>query len=183
MIELSAHPKPNPDIAKPMVREDLEVATAIMTYAIRKNLAGFHFSGIRIPAIIQAWVPGNDLPDVESFATEVAIFQEHLHERIVALAHNQRMVREIWSLNAKTRRFRECELRKPEAARDVLDKMAALVNALFNRNEELCSTILFQCTERHFGLLVEIASAETPTKGPRTRSHVVPRHGAHIKRR
>ncbi|MCR6727716.1 FCD domain-containing protein [Agrobacterium fabrum] len=152
-------------------------------YCSTKNLGGFHFSGIRIPAIIQAWVPGNDLPDVESFATEVAIFQEHLHERIVALAHDQGMVREMRSLNAKTRRFRECELRKPEAARDVLDKMAALVNALFNRNEELCSTILFQCTERRFELLVEIASAETPTKGPPTRSHVVPRHGAHIKRR
>jgi hypothetical protein len=164
MIELCAHTKLNPDSARRKVREDLEFATAIMIYAIGKNLGGFHFSGLRIPRIIQTWEPGRELPDVESFATEVAIFQEHLHERIAALAHNQKMVRKIWSLNEKTRHFRECELRKPEAARDILDKTATLVNALFNRNEELCSNVLLQCAERRYRLVDEIVSPDTPDR-------------------
>lgn len=154
MIELAAHPKLDPEIAGRELREDIEIATAIMIYAIRKNLGGFHFSGLRIPRIIQIWEPGRELPEVESFATEVATFQEHMHERIVSLAHNGAMVRKMWSLNEKTRHFRECELRKPEAARDVLDKTAALLNALFSRDPELCSTILLQCAERRYSLLV-----------------------------
>ncbi|MFB9950931.1 FCD domain-containing protein [Rhizobium puerariae] len=132
-----------------------------MTYAIRKNLGGFHFAGLRIPRIIQAWEPGTQMPDVESFAKEVVTFQEHLHERIAALAHNQKMVRTIWSLNEKTRHFRECELREPEAAREILDRTAALVNALFNREEELCSTILLQCAERRYRLLFDTVPPHT----------------------
>ncbi|MCV9947465.1 FCD domain-containing protein [Rhizobium sp. BT-175] len=155
MIELSSHAKLNGEVSRREVREDLETATAIMTYAIRKNLGGFQFSGLRIPSIIQTWEPSRQLPDVESFATEVATFQEHLHERIVALAYNRKMIRTMWNLNEKTRHFREYELRKPEAARDILDRTAALVNALFNRDEELCSTILLQCAERRYRLLVD----------------------------
>lgn len=185
MIELSAHPKLNTDVAKRKVHEDLEVATAIMLYAIRKNLGGFNFTGIRVPGIIQAWKPGNDLPDVESFATEVAIFQEHLQERIVALANNQAMVREVRSLNEKTRYFRERELRKPEAARDFLNKVALLLNALFNRDEELCSTILLQWMERCHYLPVELGPAEASASGNerRTSSHIVSRHRSRIERR
>lgn len=162
MIELSAHLQISPDRACRKVREDLEIATAIMTYAIRKNLSGFRFSGIRIPSIIQTWRPGKALPDVESFATEVAIFQEHLYERIVSLAHNQEMVHEMWKLNESTRHFRECELREREIAEDILNKTVQLVNALFSRNEQLCSTILLQCAERRNSLLVKLVCAGRP---------------------
>jgi len=164
---LSAYLKASPDRARRKVRDDLEIATAIMTYAIRKNLGGFHFSGIRIPWIIQSWQADEKLPDVETFATEVATFQEHLHERIASLAHNQAMVRQMWKLNEKTRQFRELELRRPETAIDILNKTADLVNALFNRNAELCSTILLQCAERRYSLLVELVSPDKSVKLPR----------------
>lgn len=165
MIELSFHSNSNGEVSTREVREDLEIATAIMTYAITRNLGGFRFSGLRVPWIIQDWEPGRQLPDVESFATEVATFQEHLHERIVALADNRKMVRTMWSLNESTRHFREYELRRPEAARDILDRTAALVNALFNRDEQLCCTILLQCAERRYKLLVvspDTSNGENP---------------------
>jgi DNA-binding FadR family transcriptional regulator len=171
MIELSAHLKASPDRARRKVRDDLEIVTAIMTYAIRKNLAGFHFSGMRIPRIIQSWQPNENLPDVETFATEVATFQEHLHERIASLAHNQTMVREMWKLNERTRQFRESELRRPEAAKDILNKTAELVNALFSRNTELCSTILLHCAERRHSLVVELVAPDKLVELPR---HNVP---------
>ncbi len=160
MIELSAHLEASPDRTRRKMRDDFEIATAIMTYAIGKNLGGFHFSGIRIPKVIQSWRPNENLPDVETFATEVATFQEHLHERIASLAHNQAMVREMWKLNERTRQFRESELRRPEAARDILNKTAELVNALFNRNTELCSTILLHCAERRYSLLTSWQGAQ-----------------------
>ncbi|MES4992383.1 FCD domain-containing protein [Phyllobacterium sp. 22229] len=152
---MSAHLKRDPETEGRKIRDDLEFATAIMIYAIRKNLGGFSFSGLRIPRIVETWQAGNQMLDSESFATDVATFHEHLYERIVALAHNQEMTRQMWELNERTRIFREGELRRPDAARDILDKTANLLNALFNRNDELCSAILAECAERRYRLIME----------------------------
>lgn len=160
MIELSAHLKCDSEIQGRKIRDDLEFATAIMIYAVTKNPSGFSFSGLRIPPIVETWQAGNQVPDSESFATDVATFHEHLYERIVALAHNQDMTRQIWELNERTRTFREGELQRPDAARDILDKTANLLNALFNRNEELCSAILAECAERRYSLIMEIFPLE-----------------------
>jgi hypothetical protein len=70
------------------------------------------------------------------------------------------MVREMWKLNERTRQFRESQLRRPEAAKDILNKTAGLVNALFNRNAELCSTIVLHCAERRYSLVAELVSPE-----------------------
>lgn len=42
----------------------------------------------------------------------------------------------------------------------ILNKTAELVNALFNRNAELCSTILLHCAERRYSLVVELVSPD-----------------------
>jgi hypothetical protein len=77
------------------------------------------------------------------------------------------MVREMWKLNERTRQFRESQLRRPEAAKDILNKTAELVNALFNRNAELCSTILLHCAERRYSLVAELVSPDKLAELPR----------------
>ncbi len=136
------------DRTRTKIREDLEIASALMIYALRKNINAFRFAGLRVPRIIQVWEEGMELPELGDMATEVAIFQEHLYERIGALANNDKMMRRIWRINEKTRRFREEELKDPVAARDTLNLIAKLINGLFARDADVCSELLLEGLER-----------------------------------
>lgn len=115
------------------LREEFELANIILKHAVSQNIAEFRFSSLRIPAVIRNWeAPGMPLRP-EKVATEVAIFQEHLFDRIASLASNQRMTREIWRFNDKTRDFRERTLADLAYSGDIIVCMSTLVNGLFTQ--------------------------------------------------
>ncbi|MGV6876255.1 hypothetical protein ACUSIJ_26705 [Pseudochelatococcus sp. B33] len=130
------------------MRDEFGMASAILQYAIRQNIAGFALSGLKIPRVLQTWSRGADLPAPSEFALQVSIFQEHLVDRIAGLAHNRKMLQEIWRFNEVTREFRECELMIPEAARDILDHTADLINALFDQDQPAALESLQHCLDR-----------------------------------
>ncbi|WP_143748450.1 hypothetical protein [Mesorhizobium carmichaelinearum] len=140
------------------IRDELELARAIFEYGVRQNIAGFTLSGLEIPRVLQTWSNGATLPPVEEFALEVAIFQEHLGDRLAALSHNRRILEEIWRCNEVTRDFRELELTMPGAARDILDQMAALVNGLFDQDLPTVLEVFERCQNRRFEFVDEISS-------------------------
>lgn len=113
-----------------ILRDDFDFAHALMKYAVRKDIGSFTFAGLRVPAILEdpqsrrlkVLSPGSSL--------EVVIFQDHLHDRITMLARNNRMLREIWAFNERSRAFREFELLNADMAADTLDRTAELVSAL-----------------------------------------------------
>lgn len=146
----------NSSIAADLMRDEFGMARAILEYGIRHNVDGFTLSGLKIPRVLQTWSPGAELPRVEEFALEVAIFQEHLGDRIAALARNRKLSEEIWRFNEVTRKFRERELTIPEAARDILDQLANLVNALFAQDVPGALQVFAHCHNRRFELADEI---------------------------
>jgi len=72
----------SPASAANAMRDEFGMARAILEYSIRENIAGFTLSGLKIPRVIQCWGPGTSLPESADFVLEVAIFQEHLADRI-----------------------------------------------------------------------------------------------------
>ncbi|WP_146119504.1 hypothetical protein [Phyllobacterium phragmitis] len=144
------------------LRDEFGMARAILEYSLRENIAGFTLSGLKIPRILQTWRPGSELPPADEFALEVAIYQEHLGDRIAALSCNRKMLQEIWRFNEATREFRELELTIPEAAREVLDQLANLVNALFDQDRSAAIRSLAHCQNRRYDLVEEIAHKLSP---------------------
>lgn len=142
------------------LRDQLGMARAILEYALRENIAAFSLSGLKIPRVLQTWSPGAPLPTAEEFATEVAIFEEHLGDRVAAISYNRKMLQEIWRFNELTREFREKELRNPAAARDVLDQLTELINALFAQDLESALEAFEQCHTRRINLLNEMTLME-----------------------
>lgn len=138
------------------IRDDFEMASAIMKYAIEKDIEHFTLSGLKIPLVLQTWSKGADLPPVDKLVTEVSIFQEHLYDRIAALADNREMLREIWRFNEHSREFRELELQIPDAARHILDLTSELINALFVHDEVAALKVLDNCLRCRFSHMTEI---------------------------
>lgn len=138
------------------MRDEFGMANAILQYAVRQNIAGFALSGLKIPRVLQTWRRGAELPAPDEFALQVSIFQEHLADRIAGLAHNRRMLQEIWRFNEITRDFRECELMIPDASRDILDHTADLINALFDQDQPAALESLQRCLTRRFDLAEQI---------------------------
>jgi hypothetical protein len=117
------------------LRDDFDFAHAILKHAVHKDLSSFTFSGLRVPAVLRETGAKSAALQVKGIAIEVAIFQDHLHDRITMLAQNRRMLREIWAFNERTRAFREFELVNNEAAAAAIDQTADLVAALYTRTE------------------------------------------------
>jgi hypothetical protein len=82
----------SPASAANAMRDEFGMARAILEYSIRENIAGFTLSGLKIPRVIQCWGPGTSLPESADFVLEVAIFQEHLADRITALSQNRKLL-------------------------------------------------------------------------------------------
>lgn len=154
-------PEDSQDATETM-RDEFGMASAILQYAIRENIAGFTLSGLKIPRILQTWARELPLPPCESFALEVSIFQEHLADRIAALAHNRKILREIWRFNEISRDYRESELLVPGVARDILDRLADLVNALFAQDEKAALAAFDGCLVRRFSFPEQIDTLRRP---------------------
>ncbi len=113
-----------------MLRDDFDFAYVLMKYAVRKEIGSFTFAGLRVPAVLESvsGAPSVSLP--AGISLEVVIFQDHLHDRITMLARNNRMLREIWAFNERSRAFREFELLNADTAPEALHLTADLVTAL-----------------------------------------------------
>lgn len=146
------------------LHEDFNFAFAILKHAVRKDLPSFTFSDLRPPAILQKRVPGAPVPHGDALATEVTIFQDHLHDRITLLAQNVRMLREIWAFNERTRVFRQWELKSPESAQKTVDQIADLVAALDSTEESRVLAALEKCLERRV-LLIEALERKAASTG------------------
>ncbi|MEZ2127906.1 MULTISPECIES: hypothetical protein [unclassified Sinorhizobium] len=145
------------------LNEDFNFAFAILKHAVRKDLSSFTFSDLRPPAILQSRVPGAPVPHGDALATEVTIFEDHLHDRTTLLAQNVKMLREIWAFNVRTRGFRQWELKSPETARPAVDRIADLVSALNSKEESRVLAALDQWLERRV-LLIEALQRSTSTE-------------------
>lgn len=126
------------------LRDDFDFAHAIMKHAVRKDIASFTLSGLRVPAVLQGWQSDSSVPQPETFAVEMTIFQDHLHDRVTMLAQNRRMLREIWAFNERTRPFREFEFNTVETAAEAIRQTAELVAALLSRVEDMVIAALDQ---------------------------------------
>jgi len=146
------------------LQDEFGMARAILEYSLRTNIAGFTLSGLKIPRILQTWRPGSELPPADEFALEIAIYQEHLADRIAALSCNRKMLQEIWRINEVTRDFRELELTVPEAAREVLNQLANIVNALFDQDATSAIDALAYCQSRRFDLVEQLAHRLLPAE-------------------
>lgn len=134
------------------LRDDFDFAHAIARHAVRHNLSGLSFTGLRIPQILQSSGPTSQPPKSSDFIREVVTFQEQIFDRIVSLADNRRMLTEIWGFNERSRAFRSFELTAAKTCQRVLSETADLVNALFVRDEKLVLQILDQSLERRLAL-------------------------------
>lgn len=135
------------------MRDDLDFAHAIMRHAVQHNVSGFSFTGLRVPPVLQSW--GNDLENTkaEGFAAELVNFEEQIYDRIVSLANNKRMLREIWAFNERSRAFRESELSVAKSSKRVIAELVDLVNALFVQDAALIIQILEASRLRRLAVL------------------------------
>ncbi len=130
------------------MRDDLDFAHTLMCLAVERNLSGFSFAGIRVPRTLETWQSGAEVPKEPMIAAELATFQEQLYDRIVSLAGNKRMLREIWGFNERSRPFREAELSVPKSSNKAITEMADLLNALFVQDRAWVLSILNNCVQR-----------------------------------
>ncbi|TWB08260.1 hypothetical protein FBZ99_12059 [Rhizobium sp. ERR 1071] len=135
------------------LRDDFECAFAIFRHAVQKDLPSFTFSGLRLPPVFNERLPGAPVPYGDAFAFEIAIFQEHLHDRITLLAQNRQMLREIWAFNERTRWFRQIEIKSSETAGEAVDETARLIAALQSGEVNQAIVALAQCEARRIDLI------------------------------
>ncbi|WP_153064552.1 hypothetical protein [Agrobacterium sp. LAD9] len=119
------------------LREQFDFGHTIMTHAVRQGIASFTFAGLRVPAVLNGTAATNDISQVVLSPLEVVVFQEHLHDRITMLARNNRMLREIWAFNERSRCFREFELTSTRTACEVIIQTADVVAALRGGSENM----------------------------------------------
>jgi hypothetical protein len=128
------------------LRDDFDFAFAILKHAAHHDVTSFTFSGLRVPAAVQGAREQSTALENREVAIEVTIFQDHLNDRITLLTQNTRMIREIWSINERTRLFREFELINNDTSAQALEETAQLVTSLFSREvgpvvAALCSSL------------------------------------------
>ncbi len=115
------------------LRDSFECAFAILCYAVEKDLQTFSFASLRLPACFSGTAPAESFS--EATAIEVAVFQEHLYDRIALLAQNRQMLREIWKFNAHSRKFRQAEFRSLGTRLAAIEGITNLIAALEAKDE------------------------------------------------
>ncbi len=116
------------------LRDQFDFAHTVMVHAVSKNIASFTLAGLRVPMIVHDNLSAEQIPETGFSPLEVVFFQDHLHDRIIMLARNNRMLREIWAFNERTRGFREFELSTPGTTATAIGHTASLVSALRSRS-------------------------------------------------
>ncbi|RWX74836.1 hypothetical protein EPK99_23360 [Neorhizobium lilium] len=112
------------------LREQFDFGYTIMKHAVWRDIGSFTFAGLRVPAVLRDAKTTSDMSQVAYSPLEVVVFQEHLHDRITMLAKNNRMLREIWTFNERSRCFREFELTSTKTASEAIVQTADIVAAL-----------------------------------------------------
>lgn len=135
------------------IQEDFEILYTMLNFGVKKNMTDFSFSGLRVPILLQDWklhdtAPAVDPLEIRKNAHELTLFQEHLYDRVVGLADNDRMLRETWRINDSTRRFREQELINPDTSVCVVDLTVGLINALFLQETDKATAVFDRCLSR-----------------------------------
>jgi hypothetical protein len=140
------------------LRDDFCFYFVILTHAVRKDLKAFSFSDLRYPIVFRE--KGLLRPCGEALAIEMAIFQDHVYDRITLLAQNTQMLREVWGVNERTRAFRQTELKSAETAQQTIEEIAALVSALNDRDEASVLQALGRSRDRRTTLIDRLLSKE-----------------------
>ncbi|WP_349963111.1 hypothetical protein [Rhizobium sp. ZPR3] len=151
------------------LRDDFECAFAIFRHAVQKDLSSFTFSGLQLPTIFDNRLPEAPVPCGDAFAVEMAILQEHLHDRITLLAQNRQMLREIWAFNERTRWFRHVEVKSPETAGKVVDELADLIAVLRSKEVHQVLAVLARCEERRVALIETLVRQAAALERPNER--------------
>lgn len=125
-----------------MSRDDFGFAHVLMKYALRKDIAAFTFAGLRVPAILRQAEMNRSAAPAPSTELELTIFQDHLHDRITMLTENNRMVREIWAFNERSRAFREFLFAASDTAQHTIHLMGELVSALHTCSQDAALTAM-----------------------------------------
>lgn len=136
-----------------VVRDHFCLCFVILKHAVQKDLPSFSFSGLRFPTVLQERIPGSAVPFGEPLATEMSIFQDHIHDRMALLAQNTRMSREIWQANERTRLFRQFELSSADTAVLAVDETGDLTAALNAKDQKRVIAALKQSLDRRLSLI------------------------------